>query len=116
MSNKNKQTPLVQSILVLQEHLNDFERLGAKINSEDLADDFDVDHVRKLLIRFAECGQEIAKDMASFSTQLEEARSGAESIAASVSRQTEIFKKRTDEQNQNLEKFRALGEKVRELN
>ena len=70
------------SVLALQDHLDELERLGGKINSEDLAADFDVEYFQKLLNRFAECGQGIAQDVAAFSMHLQEAQTRAEAIAA----------------------------------
>jgi hypothetical protein len=116
MSNKNKQTPLVTSVLALQEHLSELERVGGKINSEDLSGDFDVEYIQKLLARFAECGQRIADEMTNFSAQLQEAQTRAETITAGVSRQAVLFKQGADDRNEKLEKFRLLGERVRELN
>jgi len=117
VSNKSKQSsPLVQSVLALQDHLNELERLGDKITSEDLAADFDVEYFQKLLARFAESGQRVAAEMSVFSSHLQEAQMRAEATAANVSRQSELFKERTDDQNEKLEKFRTLGERVRELN
>jgi chromosome segregation ATPase len=117
MSNKTKQSsPLIKSVLALQDDLYELERLGGKINSEDLSVDFDVEYFQKLIARFAECGQRLATEMAAFSSHLQEAQARAEATAASVSRQTQLFKTRTDEQNEKLETFRRLGERVQELN
>ena len=50
------------------------------------------------------------------STQLHAARARAEAVAQGVSGQAELLNNRTNEQNEKLEKFRILGEKVGDLN
>jgi hypothetical protein len=49
-------------------------------------------------------------------TLLKDAQSRAETVAEAVSRQAKAFSIRRNEQNEYLEKFRLLGEKVRALN
>src|SRR5688572_10012973 len=117
MSNKNQRdSPLVNSVLALQGHLNELERVGAKINSADLTADIDVEYIQKLLNRFAECGQGISEEVSNFSMHLQDAQSRAESVAQEVSRQAEVFKIRRNEQNEKLEQFRLLGQRVGEIN
>ncbi len=117
MSNKVKQdSPLVQSVLALDNFLTELERVGARIDSVDMTSDFDVEFVQKLLARFAECGQQVSGEVTNLSGQLQEARARAEAVALAVSRQAELFNIRRNEQDEKLEEFRILGEKVRELN
>jgi hypothetical protein len=47
---------------------------------------------------------------------LQEAQTRAQAAARGVSTQAELFRKRRDEQNERIEKFGILGQKVRELN
>ena len=117
MANKNERdSPLVASVLALQGHLSELERLGGKINSTDMTGDIDVEHIQKLLNRFAECGQGISEEVQNFSMNLQDAQARAEGVAQEVSRQAEVFKIRRDEQNEKLERFRLLGERVGEVN
>jgi len=117
MSNKNERdSPLVNSVLALQHHLSELERVGAKINSTNLTGDIDVEFIQKLMNRFAECGQGISEEVQNFSMHLQDAQARAESVAQEVSRQAEVFKIRRDEQNEKLEQFRLLGERVGEIN
>lgn len=117
MSNKIKRdSPLVKSVLALDHYLTELERVGAKINSTDMTSDIDVEYIQKLMTRFAECGHGVSVEVANLSTQLHEARARAEAVAQGVSAQAELFNNRRNEQNEKLEKFRVLGEKVRELN
>jgi len=106
----------VNSVLALQHHLSELERVGAKINSTNLTGDIDVEFIQKLMNRFAECGQGISEEVQNFSMHLQDAQARAESVAQEVSRQAEVFKIRRDEQNEKLEQFRLLGERVGEIN
>jgi chromosome segregation ATPase len=117
MSDKAKRdSPLVKSVLALDNYLGELERIGTKINSADMTSDIDVEFIQKLMTRFAECGQGISQEVANLSTQLQEAQARAEAVAQGVSRQAEIFNTRRKEQNEKLEQFRMLGERVRDLN
>jgi chromosome segregation ATPase len=117
MPNKVKRdSPLVKSVLALDNYLTELERVGTKINSTNLASEFDLEYIQKLMTRFAECGQGISDEVTNLSTQLREAQARAEEIARGVSRQAELLKIRREEQDQKLEEFRVLGEKVRDLN
>ncbi len=116
-SNKIKRdSPLVKSVLALDNYLAELERVGGKINSTDMSSDVDMEHIQKLMTRFAECGQGVSDEVANLSSQLIEAQRRAEAVAAGVSGQAELLNKRRNEQNEKLETFRLLGERVRELN
>src|SRR6185436_17685234 len=116
MSNKGKQdSPLVKSVLALDHYLSELERVGQKINSTDMTSDFDVDSIQKLMTHFSECAQGVSKEVTNLSTHLNEARARAETVAQGVSRQADLLQSRRSEQDEKLEKFRLLGEKVREL-
>jgi uncharacterized coiled-coil DUF342 family protein len=117
MTDKTKRdSPLVQSVLALDHYLSELERIGAKINSADLAADPDFEHIQKLMNRFAECGQGVSEEVTTLSSRLLEARARAEAVAAEVSKQAERLREQREERNEKLLKFRVLGEKVRQLN
>ena len=117
MSNKSKQdSALVKCVLALDNYLSELERVGSKINSTDLTSDFDVEHIQNLMNLFAECGQGVTEEVANLSTQLQEARARAEAVAHGVAGHAELWNVRKNEQNEKLQRFRILGEKVRELN
>lgn len=116
MSKIESQSPLVQSVLALDEYLNELERVGAKINSMPLKSEFDLKHMQKLLARFAECGQGVAQEVTNLSTQLNEARARAESVAAGVASRAESLNLAKNDEADKMEQFRMLGDKVRELN
>jgi chromosome segregation ATPase len=117
MSNKTKRdSPLVTAVLALQNHLTELERVGAKINSADLTAEIDVEYIQKLMARFAECGQGISEEVNNLSMHLREATTRAEGVAQGVSRQAEAFAARRKEQDEKLEQFRLLGERVGAIN
>jgi chromosome segregation ATPase len=107
---------LVKSVLALDQHLSELERVGSKINSTDMNGDFDIDYIRKLMGRFSECGQGVTEEVANLSGHLQAAQTRAESVAKEVSRQAELFSVRRKQQDEKLEEFRLLGERVRALN
>jgi predicted RNase H-like nuclease (RuvC/YqgF family) len=117
MTNKTKrESPLIQSVVALDDYLAELERVGERINSTDISSDFDVDYVQKLMTRFAECGENIAQEVTALSARLQEAQMRAQGVAQGVARQAELFTVRQKEQNEKLEEFRIIGEKVRDLN
>ena len=117
MTDRNKpDSPLVNAVAALHDHLSELERLGGKINSLDMTSDVDVDHVQKLLARFAECGQSISTEVSNLSLHLRDAQARAESVAQKVSHQADVFRKHRESHDEHLERFRDIGEKVRELN
>jgi DNA-binding PucR family transcriptional regulator len=117
MTDKTKRdSPLVASVLALQHYLDEMERIGNKINSTDMSGDVDIEHVQKLMTRFAECGQGVSEEVRNLSGQLQHAQTSAEAVAEGVARQAQAFKARTVQQQEQLEKFQELGEKVRALN
>jgi chromosome segregation ATPase len=116
MSNKTKrESALVQSVLALDNYLSELERVGAKINSTDMMSDIDFEFIQKLMNRFAECGLGVSREVASLSDHLQEARTRAETVARGVSAQADLYKQRSNEHSEKLERLRQLGEKVREL-
>ena len=117
MSKKvQRDSPLVKSVLALDNYLTELERVGTKISSADMASGFDLEYIQKLMARFAECGQGVSGEVTNLSTHLREAQARAEEVAQKVSRQAELLKVRMEEQDRKLEEFRILGEKVRDLN
>jgi hypothetical protein len=117
MSNKiNRDSPLVKTVVALDNYLSELERVGGKIASTDMTCDFDVEHMQKLMIRFAECGHAVAEEVTNLSRQLHEARARAEAVATGVSAQAELLNNRRIEQNDKVEEFRILAEKVRDFN
>src|ERR1051326_1330512 len=100
MSNKAKrESPLMQSVLALDNYLAELERIGTRINSTDMTADVDLEYVQKLMSRFAECGQGISDEVTRLSNELHQAQARAGAVAQGVSRQAELFNVRRNEQN-----------------
>ena len=117
MEKTNKdQSPLVGSVLALDNYLSELERVGTKISTMNMKSEFDLEHMRKLMSRFAECGQGVSVEVTSLSSHLNEARARAEAVAKVVAERADILNERKSEQHDKLDQFRVLGEKVRELN
>src|SRR5205085_4055372 len=117
MSNKAKRdSPLVKAVLALDDYLTELDRVGTKINSTDMTSDFDREFIQKLMTRFAESGKSISEEVTNLSARLQEAQERAQAVAQGVYRQAELFSIRTKEENEKLEEFRILGEKVRDVN
>jgi chromosome segregation ATPase len=115
-SMSKKDTPLIKSVIALDNYLAELERVGTKINGIDMTSDVDTEFVQKLMARFAECGEGVSREVTNLSTQLQESQLRAQAIAQGVSNQASRLNQRRSEENAKLEEFRLLGEKVRELN
>lgn len=110
------ESPLVRSVLALDSHLMELERVGERIIEARMKSEFDFEQVRKLMVRFAEYGEGISKEIGELSQHLNEARTRAESVAKAVSDKAELLKERTGAENDKYDQFRLLSEKVRDLN
>src|SRR5689334_13729405 len=103
MSNKvNRDSPLVQSVVALDNYLAELERVGTKINSTEIGPDIDFEYVQKLMTRYAECGQGISEEVTKLSTRLQEAQTRAEEVAQGVAKQAELLKVRRNAHNEKL--------------
>lgn len=116
MTNKIKNpSPLVETVLKLDNYLSEIVRLGEKIEGMELKNDFDFEQAQKLMNHFTQCGQGVAEEVLLLSQHLNEARSKAEAAAVIVSARAEQLQARQDNHQQKMTDFRALGEKVRDL-
>ena len=114
MSNKSE-SQLVNSVHLLDGIFNELERVGGKISTMDLKTEQDLEHGQRLFARFAELGESVAAEVTHLSVQLNEARVRAEAVAKLVAERAEVLNSRRTYQNQKMEEFRVLGEKVRDL-
>lgn len=106
----------MKSVLNLDAHLAELERIGAKINSMPMKSEFDRAHMKKLMGRFAECGGGVATEVTNLSQRLNDARARAEAIAQGVAERAALLESVKGEESVKLEQLRLLGEKVRDLN
>lgn len=115
MADTKIKSPMVQSVLALDEYFQELERLGNKINSLEMKSDFDFEHAQRLMSRFAECGQLVSNEVLNLSNSLADARARAEAMAQGVAQRAHLLSDRKTVEQQKMEEFRLLGEKVREL-
>ncbi|KYG66445.1 hypothetical protein AZI86_05205 [Bdellovibrio bacteriovorus] len=116
MSNQIKNpSPLVETVLKLDNYLSEIVRLGEKIESMDLKTDFDYEQAQKLMNHFTQCGQGVAEEVVQLSATLNEARAKAEAAAQIVAARAEQIQARQNDHHQKMADFRALGDKVRDL-
>jgi hypothetical protein len=114
---KNKeQSPLVKSVLNLDSHFSDLERLSSRIEEMELRSEFDLNQARQLMSRFAEAAQAVSSEIVHLAAYLDEARSRAEANGKIVAAKAEELQLRQNEQELKLSAFRALTGKVTILN
>lgn len=114
-ANKKEQSELVKSVLKLDAHFSDLERLGEKLNGMELKTEFDYEQAQRYLNLFAECGQGISDEIMNLSGRLNEARIRAEGVTKTVAEKAEQLNARKTEAQKKFDEFRALGEKVRAM-
>jgi hypothetical protein len=109
-------SPLVLSILTLDEHFSEMARLSARIDEMDLKSNFDFEQSERLINLFAECGQAVSGDIANFVAVLNEARESTETAAQKVAIKADQLKERRDEVQEKMSQFQSLSGKVSQLN
>ncbi len=109
------QSPLVKSVLALDEYFSELKRLGTKINSLDMKNQFECEQAQRLMNRFAECGEGISTEVLNLSQSLNAVRAEAEELAQGVTARSEILNARKTEEQKKMEQFQQLSEKVRGL-
>jgi hypothetical protein len=108
-------SPLVQTVLALDNYFSELIRLGAKIETMELKSEFDFEQIERLINRFTECGQGVSDEVIQLSTSLNELRTKAEAAAQVVTARAESLHARKNEAQSKMDQLRALGEKVRVL-
>jgi hypothetical protein len=114
-SSNKEQSPLVDAVLALNEYFSEIERVGTKINTMDLKSEFDFEQARRLMARFAECGEGVSSEVVKLSGYLNDARIKSDTLAQGVWARAEEINSRDTVQKDKMEEFRLLGEKVRAL-
>lgn len=109
-------SPLVLAILALDGNFSELTRLGARIDEMDLKSNFDFEQSERLINLFAEAGQAISTDIATFITVLNAAREQAETSAQKVAVKAEQLKVRKNEVQQKMNEFNVLSGKVSQIN
>ena len=96
---KKEFSPLVQTVMALDSYFAELDRLGGKINTMDLKTDFDFEHARRLMGRFAECGQGVSEEVTKLSNYLltelrAKAGRGRKAVVSEARRDFEFSEKR----------------------
>jgi len=110
------QSPLVQSVLNLDTHFSDLERLSSRIQDLELKTDFDMNQARQLMARFSESAQAVSTEIVELATRLEEARTRAEENGRIVALKAEELQSKQDNNENKMAAFLKLTTKVAELN
>ena len=108
-------SPLIQTVLNLDNYFSELIRLGAKIETMEMKSDFDFEQIEKLINRFTECGQGVSDEVVHLSQSLNELRTKSEAAAQVVAARAELLRARKDDSQSKMDALRALGEKVRVL-
>jgi hypothetical protein len=110
-----QQSLLVEAVTSLDSYFSELERIGNKIISLDMKTEFELAQAQKLMLRFAECGEAVTKEVLNLSNCLNEARSRADMIASGVAEKAAILNSRKTNEQEKFELFRQLGERVQTL-
>jgi chromosome segregation ATPase len=114
MQNKT-QSPLVQSILTLDESFAELNRLSGQIDKLDLRTDADFERAQRLMNLFNEAALGVGSGVVAMSNALNEARAQAERAAEIVAVRAADMQKLQTERQQRMDAYRQLGEKVQAL-
>jgi chromosome segregation ATPase len=106
-------SPFGQYALTLDSDFIELERLSGQIERLDIESDAGMDRAKQLLAKFGETGQRIADGVQGLAKTLEETRGRAEKAAEFVASRAAKVQERQQENNRMMERFQALGERVR---
>jgi chromosome segregation ATPase len=114
-TSKKDSSALVQTVIALDHHFSELERIGAMISDMKLRTDSEFEYGRRLMGYFAEAGEGVTAEITQLSKLLNEARARAEQVGHLVEARTEELSARRGEQEILNEKFEALALKVGEI-
>ena len=109
-------SPLVESVMALDEHFAGLERIGEKIRSMPLKTETDQEQMRKMLTKFAEYGAGVSDEVSKLSFNLTEARKRAEVIATEVAGRAEELNGLSDTQQEVWNRLRSVTSKLQFIN
>jgi len=113
---KSLASPLVKSVLNLDTHFSDLERLSSRIQELELKTDFDMNQARQLMARFSESAIAVSTEIVELASRLEEARLRAEENGRLVALKAEELQSRQSTQEDKMAAFQKLTAKVAGLN
>jgi hypothetical protein len=114
--NPEQLSPFGQAALRLDETFNELARVSGRIERLDLEAESDVEHGLKLLMQFAEHGQNISAGIEEFAKRLQEARERSEIAAQRVGERAELIRQKKNQQAELRQQLMAVEEKVKTVN
>lgn len=113
---KNK-TPsaFVQSALALDDAFQELEDLAGSISRLELNSETALEKARALLLRFGERSSTLGAALQELGQKLDERRVSVEQAAVGVSERMPLIQDRFLEAEEKLQRFQALGARVREV-
>jgi chromosome segregation ATPase len=105
-------SPLVQSVLSVDNHVNQLERLSERISEMKLNTEADYEQARKLMGHFAEHGEAVSTEIVELSKLLLSTRTRAEAAASKVAARADIVQDRRNIEEEKMAALRALAAKV----
>lgn len=115
MGNLKNSSPLVAAVLALDEQFLNLTQLAARIETQPLKTDSDVEQLEHLVSRFAEIGAGVSIHIGTLSTALNAAREQAEAAAQKVAEKANQLRIKKSEIDAKMQEFQVLGEKVSRL-
>ncbi|HVK61328.1 MAG TPA: hypothetical protein VM432_07250 [Bdellovibrionales bacterium] len=105
-------SPLVQSVLSVDGHVAQLEKLSERINEMKLNTEADYEQLRKLMGYFAEHGEAVSGEIIELSKLLVATRERAESAAGIVSAKAQVLQSRQSDEATKMSALRELAQKV----
>ncbi len=116
MEKQKEKSPLVLSVLALDEYFSELVHLSSRIAEMGLETDSEIEQIQRLLGHFYRCSQDVSDQVVALSTALNESRACAEAATKVVSARAEELEAIQSERQKKMEEFRVLTEKVQSLN
>lgn len=109
-------SPLVKTVLALDTHIAELERISQKLEELPMKSDFDFQQARKLLALFAEHGEGVTSEVHQLAARLNETQVRAAAFSEKVAQRAAEIQSRDVDQQNKWAQFNALTEKVRQIN
>lgn len=115
MKNKPTHSAFVQSALALDGAFQELEDLAGSIGRLELNSETALEKARNLLLRFGERSSTLGEALQELGQKLDERRRAVEQAALGVSERMPLIQERFLEAEEKLQRFQALGGRVREV-
>lgn len=115
MKNKPAPSPFIQTALNLDDGIRDMEELAGAICRLELTSESALEKSKQLLARFTQQSQNLAEHLIQLGQKLQERRADAELAIHKVNEQAPIIQQTFLRVEEKVDRFQALGVRVREL-